>query len=228
MPLQVGVIVEGKGESDGAIRQVLERACYELLKGESIRILQPPYRQPQGTLLKEEGLKRAVDVVKINLGPEKPEGPHKLVLILIDAERGGCPKDLAPRLLRWAKEARSDADIACVLLNPMFETWFVAAASSLAGFNDLPADLTTPDDPEGNRYGKGWIKKHLSGKRKYSETIDQPRFAAKMDLALCRQNSPSFDKLCRELARRLPAPPQAQSTENDSSGDALDASPETQ
>jgi hypothetical protein len=125
------------------------------------------------------------------------------VLIVIDAERL-CPKEIAPRLIRWAKEARSDADIACVLPNPMFETWFVAAAASLAGVNDLPPDLTEPDDPEGNRLGKPWLKRQLPKNRKYSETIDQPRFAAKMDLVRCRERSASFDKLCRELELRLP------------------------
>ncbi len=131
-----------------------------------------------------------------------PDTFQRLVLILIDSE-GKCPKKLEPELVAWANEARSDADIACVLPHPMFETWFVAAASSLAGNSGFPADLTVPDDPEGNKLGKGWIKKKLS--RKYSETADQPRFAAKIDLALCRQNSPSFDKLCRELEKRLPA-----------------------
>ena len=199
MPLQVGVIVEGQGEYE-AIRKLLERIWHELLNGDYIEVLRP-FRRPQGTLLKEAGLKTAVNAVKIKLGPESAEGPRKLVLILIDAETA-CPKELAPRLLKWAQEARADADIACILPSPMFETWFAAAASSLAGVNGLPADLTTPEDPEEKGLGKGWIKKLLL--RKYSETVDQPRFAARIDLAACRRNSPSFDKLCRELARRLP------------------------
>jgi hypothetical protein len=201
MPLQVGVIVEGQGEY-AAVRKVLERVWYELLNGDYIDVLRP-FRQPQATLLKEAGLKAAVDAVKIKLGPESADGPRKLVLILIDAEEQ-CPRDLAPQLLQWAREARSDADIACVLPCPMFETWFVAAVSSLAGVNDFPADLATPADPEGNSLGKGWVKKHLP--RKYSETVDQPRLAAAMDLTVCRQNAPSFDKLCRELQSRLPPP----------------------
>jgi hypothetical protein len=88
--------------------------------------------------------------------------------------------------------------------HPMFETWIVAAASSLAGVNGLPDPLTTPQDPEGKGLGKAWLKKQLP--RKYSETVDQPRFVAKMDMMLCSQNSPSFDKLCREFKQRLPAP----------------------
>ncbi len=206
MPLRVGAIVEGQGEY-GGIRTILERTWYEMLHGDFIDVLRP-WRQPQGTLLTEEGLKTAVDAVKIQLDQQPPDGLHRLVLILIDSE-GTPPCALAPQLLQWAREARADADVACVLPHPMFETWFAAAASSLAGVNGLPADLTGPADPEGEGRGKGWLKNQL--RRKYSETVDQPRFAARMGLDLCRKNSPSFDKLCRELEKRLP-PTSAQGT----------------
>jgi hypothetical protein len=201
MPVRVGVIVEGQGEY-GGIRTVLERIWYEMLGGDFIDVLRP-WRWPQGTLLKEAGLKKAVEAVRSLLDLRPPDDLHKLLLILIDSEETP-PCTLAPRLLQWAREACSHADIACVLPHPMFETWFAAAAASLAGVNGLPADLAVPADAEGERRGKGWLKKHLP---KYSETVDQPRFAARMDLALCRQNSSSFDKLCRELQRRLPPPP---------------------
>jgi hypothetical protein len=124
-----------------------------------------------------------------------------LLLILIDAE-GDLPCRLAPEILRRAKEARSDTDIVCVMPNPMFETWFAAAAHSLRGVNGLPPDLAKPDDPEGQRVGKAWVRRSLS--RKYRVPVDQPRFAAQMNLTECRNSSPSFDKLCRELEARLP------------------------
>lgn len=199
MPLRVAVIVEGHGE-DGAIRPLLQRIWYELLGGDQLDVLKP-FRGKQGILLQEAGLKKAVDAAMIELTRQPPDDFQRLVLILIDSE-GNCPRDLAPQLLAWGNEARTDADIACILPHPMFETWFVAAAVSLAGSNGFPVDLTAPDDPEGSKAGKGWIKKKLP--RKYSETLDQPRFTAKIDLELCRRNSPSFDKLCRELATRLP------------------------
>src|SRR4051794_10060623 len=124
MPLRVGVIVEGQGEYE-SIRILLERIWYELLGGDYIEVLRP-FRQPQGTLLTEGGLRKAVEAVKIRLGPDTPGGPRTLVLVLIDAE-SNCPKLLAPQLVAWAQEARGDADIACVLPFPMFETWFAAA-----------------------------------------------------------------------------------------------------
>ncbi len=202
MPLRVQPIVEGHGE-DGAIRPLLHRIWYELLGGEQIDVLRP-LRKPQGALLQEAGLKAAVDAAKIKLDHRPADNLHKLVLILIDSE-GECPGKLAPQLLTWERAARSDADIACVMPHPMFETWIVAAASSIAGVNGLPKPLQTPQDPEGHGLGKGWLKKQLP--RKYSETIDQPRFVAKIDLALSGRNSPSFEKLCRELRQRLAIAP---------------------
>ncbi len=202
VPLRVAVIVEGRGEYQ-AVRTLLERLWYELLGGDRLDVLRP-FRKRQGQLLKEPGLKQAVDAAKIELDRQSPGEFEKLVLLLMDSE-GKCPKPLAPQLVQWAKAARADADIACVLPHHMFETWFAAAATSLAGVNGLPADLTTPPDPEGAGLGKGWLRKQLP--RKYKEPLDQPRFAARMDLLMCRQNSPSFDKLCRELEARLPPRP---------------------
>jgi hypothetical protein len=72
----------------------------------------------------------------------------------------------------------------------------------LKGVNGLPVDLAKSDDPEGKKLGKNWVRQNLS--RKYKETVDQPRFAGRMDLTECRNSSPSFDKLCRELEARLP------------------------
>ena len=113
MALRVEAIFEGQGDHK-SIRILLERFWYELLGGDYIDVMRP-FRQPQGTLLKEEGLKKAVEAAKIKLGPDTPGGTRTLVLILIDAE-SNCPRDLAPRLVSWAKQARTDADIACVFL----------------------------------------------------------------------------------------------------------------
>jgi len=92
--------------------------------------------------------------------------------------------------------------VVCVLANPEYETWFVAAAESLEDFLDLGGGETLSEDPEKDGLKKAWIESRFRGLR-YSETVDQPRMTAAMDLALCRSRSPSFDKLCRELSKRL-------------------------
>src|SRR5262249_19529277 len=87
--------------------------------------------------------------------------------------------------------------------------------SSLAGFNGLPRDLAVPPDPEGTGRRKGWIDQQLRSvkrNRAYKETVDQPLFSERMDLSLCRANSRSFRKLCKELAARMPPLPVGEET----------------
>jgi hypothetical protein len=128
-----------------------------------------------------------------------------LLLLLLDAEKD-CPAELAPRLLRTAQNARSDADIACVLAKRMLENWVVAGVSTLAGVNGLPAPLTLPDKPE-ECNGAAWLEQQLRKQkpsRSYKKTADAEVFVRSMSLEHCRTHSPSFDKLRRELAARLP------------------------
>ncbi len=200
MPLRVVVIVEGHGE-DGAIRTLLERVWYELLRGDYIEVV--PWRGKQGQLRKKEGLRPVVEAAAIKLHATERTDFRRLLLVMIDTEGQECPRTVAADRVGWVREVRSDAatEIACVMPNPMFETWFAAAADSLKGINDLPADLRKPEDPERDGLGKAWVKKHLP--RKYKETVDQPRFVGHMSLTECRDTSRSFRKLVRELAERL-------------------------
>lgn len=203
MPLRVVVIVEGHGE-DGAIRTLLERIWYEHLGGDFIEVI--PWRGKQCRLLVSEGLRPVVEAAAIKLHATERTDIRRLLLIMIDTEgrEENCPKTKGPELVAWARHERSDpaTEIACVMPNVMFETWFAAAADSLKGKNELPDDLPKPVDPEGNRLGKSWVRKFLP--RKYKETVDQPRLVAHMCLTECSNSSRSFLKLVTELRKRLP------------------------
>ena len=199
--ITISPIVEGKGDV-AAVRLLLQRVWTELLGGEHADVLTPIARK-RGRLLKEghEDLGRALDFAVLKLR-EKGGG---LVLLLIDAEDDCGPTcQLGPWLLNRAKSRRGDADIACVVANRMYETWFVAASESLSDYLDLEGAVL-PEDADASGYGKIWVKQHMRN-RKYKETADQAALTAKMDLATCRQRSRSFDKLCRELAARVVAP----------------------
>ena len=201
--INIAVIVEGHGD-DSAVRTLLQRIWLELLGGEHANVLRP-IRRHRDSLLKADDpdLGHAVDLA---VGKLAAHGGG-LVLILIDAE-GDCRPDrpkLGPALLERAKRLRSDVDIDCVFANVMYETWFAAAAESLDDYIMLPSGVG-PTDPEVDRLGKAWIKRHTRN-GKYTETADQARFTAKMDLHLCRTRSKSFAKLCEKLERRRSAPP---------------------
>jgi hypothetical protein len=195
--ITIAPIVEGFGE-EACLRDLLWRTWTEIVGGEHAEILHP-IRRSRGKFLKESehDVERAVQLAAYKL----QDAGGGLILILVDAE-DDCAKlgPLGPLLLQRARQVRADIDIACVIANVMYETWFVASAESLHDDLDI-ANQDIPPDPEAARAGKGWIKQHMKNGR-YSETADQPSLTTKMDLHLCRQRSRSFDKLCRELESR--------------------------
>ncbi len=198
--LRVAPIVEGHGEYE-CVRILLERLWYESFGAEYLDILKP-IRQPRSRLVQEEGLRKAVTLALEKLNNDPSSADARLVLVLIDADED-CLRELGPRLLQWAAAVDTRADVACVLANVEYETWFAASAESLRSYLDLSGDPAISDDPEGQKHGKAWVRQRFQGARSYSETLDRLAMTRAMDLALCRRRSPSFDKLCRELQKRL-------------------------
>ena len=199
--LRVAPIVEGDGEV-ACVRILLERIWYELLGGEYIDVVKPT-RAKRDLLVKTGELEKSVRMASGKLGNPPNSSDPALVLILIDADED-CPVELGPKLRdRTRIECPPEINVACVLAKSEYETWFAAAAESLRQYIDLPPDFVASEDVETSRQAKGWVKRHFRG-TKYSETIDQPKMTKAMDLNLCRRRSPSFDKLCRNLQRRLP------------------------
>lgn len=208
--LRIAPIVEGHGDEISA-RKLLERVWYEVAGGESLDVLRP-VRRPRTKLLKRNPkthkivpdryeILRAIELASMKLAnTDEPETPH-LVLLMFDADED-CPKEIVEALAEILKSVDDRVDLATVVPCVEYETWFVAAADSLRDFLDLrPGDEKIPD-PEAARLGKKWIQDRFLHHR-YSETLDQVRLTHAMDLQLCRKRSPSFDKLCRELEKRL-------------------------
>ena len=193
--LRVVPIVEGHGEQR-AVRTLLTRIWTELLGGEYLEVLKP-IRQPRSKLVRKQELTRAIDLAMLKLGVS-PSDDQAMVLVMLDADKD-LPCALGPELLAHARRARRDVDVACVVVNVEYETWFVAGAESLTRYLEVDE---VPEAPEDLRCRKAWIEKRFRGP-KYSEVLDQPAMTAVLDLELCRSRSPSFDKLCRELAARL-------------------------
>ena len=211
MTLYIAPLVEGHTEV-GCVASLLCRVWAELLEAsEPLHVLQPS-RGNRDTLIDPASPTLGVKINEAfaNLTKRVRRDPfgRGMLLVLIDAEKD-CPRDIAPRLLEEAKKSRSDADIACVLAKRMLENWIVAGASTLAGVNGLPDPLPSRDQFE-ERSGVAWLDTQMRSKkpsRKFRKTIDAKVFVQKMDLAECQTNSSSFDKLCRELKKRLPVSP---------------------
>jgi hypothetical protein len=193
--IRVVPIVEGHGEQASAIRTLLTRVWTEVVGGDYLECLRP-IRIPRTKLIQPSEIVRAIDLALLMLGEAPSEDPA-FVLVIFDADED-CPARLSTTIRKSILENRSHVDVAVVIANVEFETWFVAAAESLNPWFDL-SRAKVEDDPEGARQGKAAVRRWMA---KYSETLDQPRLTATMDLRRCGQRSPSFDKLCRELEAR--------------------------
>lgn len=183
----------------GAIRILLERIWGEIVGGDWMDVLRP-IRWPKSKLVKEDEFRRVLNLAALKLDAAGPR-TRKAAFVLLDAD-DDRPCELGPRLQSWARVHRSDLDVFCVVANIEYETWFVSSAPSLDTFLGLEEGDLDLVDPERRRAGKAWIESRFKG-TPYSETVDQPTLTRAMDLRSCRERSPSFDKLCRELERRV-------------------------
>jgi hypothetical protein len=216
MTLYIVPIVEGhtEGQPELACVERLLHRVWEQLLGQTERLqVVEPFRGHRDQLVHSNGLVLTDTVgralVKLRSKSKKDAQARLLVLILLDAE-DDCPKALAPRLLEVARKAvPAQVPVSCVLVKKMLENWIVAGASTLAGVNGLPDPLPERDKFE-DRRGVKWLEAQLRSQnkaRKYKKTVDADAFVREMALQECRDNAPSFDKLCRELEARRQQPP---------------------
>jgi hypothetical protein len=213
MTLLVAPIVEGKTE-EHCIKIILSRIWCELLAAaerEELCVLEPNPAK-RASLVKSDHPEMARKVEQsfreLKSRIRRPEVDRGFILLLIDADED-CPATLAPHLLARASAVRRDADIVCVLAKRELENWFKAAAASLAGMCGLPNDLSVPANPEEGS-GDAWLTRQIQRqdrRRKYTKPADAVEIARRMDLQQCRDHSPSFDKLCRDLEARAPQSP---------------------
>lgn len=182
-------IVEGYGDV-AAVRVLLRRILQEKLQRYDVGI-ERPIRVPKGKLLKPGELERAVNLAARLIAAT--DG----IVVLVDAD-DDCPAELASAMATRAAESRSDRRISVVVAKSEFESWFVAAADSLAGYRGLSDGLVAPANAERIRDAKGWLSSNMPTGSTYRETIDQAAFASRIDLEQAQQ-APSFDKFVREI-----------------------------
>jgi len=192
---RIGSIVEGHGEV--AAVPILVRRVAEVISPANHPEVLPPIRVPRYKLVREGELERAVELAA------RQTGDDGRILILLDADTD-CPGVLGPTLLARAKLARADRSIHVVIAKVEFESWFLAAASSIAGRRGIDAHVVPPTNPESIRNAKRWLSDRMPRGASYRETLDQPALSAVFDLEAAK-SAPSFDKMWRELAQCLMA-----------------------
>ncbi len=186
-----GFVIEGKGEVE-AIPLLVRRISRELFGAFGVQTTRP-VRITKSSLVRPGELERAIRLAQIN---NRFQGP---VLVVLDAD-DDCPAELGQTLKSRAMAVAQPGSVSIVIPKPEFETWFLAAAQSLAGKRGLRAELSPPQDVEAIRGAKEWLSRNMAPCRKYSPSVDQAALVAGMDLRSARACR-SFDRLCREIAR---------------------------
>lgn len=187
--ISIASIVEGDGEVS-ALPILLRRLASELEPAVLVNLLQPIRVRRDKFLNKEDEFRR-----QLLLAAAK-SGRDGWVLVVLDAD-DDCPASLGREIHRRAQEHIPHQRLSVVLANREFEAWFIAAAPSLQGargFSLAPEEQIQAETP---RNAKGWMRLHMQSGT-YSEILDQPAFAARIDLQQAFDNSRSFRKLCTE------------------------------
>lgn len=185
-------IVEGHGEQE-ALPILLRRLCGEI-RPDLWADINPPIRVKSANFINDPDYFYKYLSMAANKARQAGNGA---VLILLDCE-DDCPKELGLRLLSQARKLRPDVRIIVVLAYREFETWFLASVHSLVQCGLLPNGTKVPNNPEGIRDAKGWLKE----RRSYKETDDQPTFTARFSFDEASSIS-SFRYLRRKIEEIL-------------------------
>ena len=176
-------IVEGQG--DEAAVPLLLRRLRDEAQAWGLEVGRPHRRRTQ--LVKKDSLQSAVRIAAL-------QDNCAAILVLFDAD-DDCPKELAPTLEVWAREAAGGKPCAVVMANREYEAWFLASIEALRGRAGVLSDAASHADPEAPRDAKGELERRMPGGASYSATVDQAPLTAHLDLQSAYRRCRSFRKL---------------------------------
>jgi hypothetical protein len=182
--MMIQPIVEGQG--DEAAVPLLLRRLRDEAQAWALEVGRP-HRKRRTQLVKKDSLQTAVRVAALR---EDCVG----ILVIFDAD-DDCPKDLAPKLEEWAREAAGARACAVVMANREYEAWFLASIEALRGKAAILPDAISHPNPEVPRDAKGQLESRMMGSASYSPTVDQAPLTAHLNLEHAYRRCRSFRKL---------------------------------
>jgi hypothetical protein len=192
--MNIQPIVEGHGEIQ-AVPVLLRRLITEA--GAYHIEVNSPIRARQSDLLNEERLRSRVALAK-------RQARCGAVLVLFEHE-DGCPRELGPRLLSWARAEAVPLPCAVALAHREYEAWFLAAVESLRGKRGIRNDAVSPLAPEAVRDAKGALEGLMTAGRRYHPTVDQAAFSGVFSMRDAYARSRSFRHLIKSFGNLVTA-----------------------
>jgi hypothetical protein len=129
-------------------------------------------------------------------------GEYGFRIVICDLD-DDCARDLAPQLLVWGPSAAAPIPFGVALARREYEAWFLASLPALVDRGAIQVSAVFHGAPEAVRDAKGRLGHLMPRGRHYSETADQARLSAQIDLAQAFRSASSFRKLIKELCRLL-------------------------
>lgn len=179
MVLRVYCIVEGHGDVD-AFPILIRRMCAELF-GEAV-VVEVPYRLPKGRITRPVDLQGVLELGALRLKERAEEGDKLLMIVSRDAD-DECPVAVAKTINDIAAQTMAKDICHSVIPNEEFEAWLLAGAAPLAQHPDCVGQAYVTDNADSIKNPKGVFERQvLREERTYSETVDQPKFTAQIEL----------------------------------------------
>ena len=187
-------IVEGYGDVE-AVPILLRRILSEFLQTPDVAVLRP-FRLARNKVTSAPELARALRLAELKLAEHSPP---VLRLVLMDAD-DDCPVKLIEQIREQQGPHLHAPPTSIVFDVREFEAWFLASGVSKDDHHSLREGIGPIADPEAIRDAKGRFQREvMAPNARYSEAVDQPKYASTFRLERARANSPSFDKLVRDI-----------------------------
>lgn len=130
-------------------------------------------------------------------------GAKGSIIILADAD-DDCPVDMQAKFLDFVDGNPSKYPVSFVLANREYEAWMIACGESMREHEAVRDDACSHAQPESVRGAKGYFEREILREGiKYSESVDQAKFSAKIDINLVAERCRSFRKLVSEIGKAI-------------------------
>lgn len=183
MTIEVAPIVEGHGDVQ-AVPILLRRIEPGLVVRAPVRVPKSKLVRP-GSVVDADAVRRAASIAAANIA-DRFSG---LLLFVLDAD-DDCAARLGPELTEATRSSGIQRRAAVVIACREFESWIVGGIQAFG-----------VESPEAAGDPKGRIRA-ANGDR-YSETVDQPRFASRIDVGVLSERAKSFARLCRIIREAM-------------------------
>jgi hypothetical protein len=184
-------LVEGPGDVE-AVPLILRRMLYELI-GDFETNVSTAMKVGRCNMLAPATLQRHIKLAQLRPG-------CGLIIVVLDRDDDDCRR-LLEALKKTDTLACARVDLEFLVIDREFEAWLLASMETLRGNRGISGDATVPENIELKRDCKGPITERMNGSTAYSETADQAKLTASIDLALVHERCHSFRKFLAKLRR---------------------------